>query len=144
MITDDDKAFLLSFEECSLGAKCWTHAAHVRMGWLVLETSSCFDEALERIRSGIMRFNASKNGIGYHETITVAFARLIESRRLIGEDWEAFAVRNSDLFEKNCLQTYYSSAVLASEEARRSSLEPDLCKLPHPPLVRAEKQAKGN
>jgi hypothetical protein len=45
MITDDDKAFLLSFEECSLGAKCWTHAAHVRMGWLVLETSSSFDGA---------------------------------------------------------------------------------------------------
>jgi hypothetical protein len=132
MITDDDKAFLLSFEECSLGAKCWTHAAHVRMGWLVLETSSSFDEALERIRTGIMRFNSSKNSIGYHETITIAFARLIESRRLNGESLEAFVARNPDLLEKDCLKRFYSPAILASEEARNRFIEPDLAALPQP------------
>lgn len=132
MITDDDKAFLQSFEECALGAKCWTHAAHVRMGWLVLETSSSFDEALERIRSGIMRFNSSKNSIGYHETITIAFARLIDSRRLPGETFNAFVERNQDLFEKDCLKRFYSPAVLASEEARHRFIEPDLAVLPQP------------
>lgn len=130
MITDDDRAFLQSFEECSLGAKCWTHAAHVRMGWLVLETSSSFEEALERIRSGIMRFNSTKNSIGYHETITVAFARLIDSRRLTGETLEAFLARNPDLLDRNCLKQFYSKAILASEKARQNFIEPDITPLP--------------
>lgn len=95
MLTDDDTAFLNSFEQCSLGAKCWTHAAHIRMGWLMLETSNSFDDALARIRAGIMRFNSAKNSIGYHETITVAFAQLIDSKRQPGESWSTFAERNS-------------------------------------------------
>lgn len=130
MITDDDKAFLQSFEDCSLGAKCWTHAAHVRMGWLVLETSTSFEEAINRIRNGIMRFNSSKNSIGYHETITVAFARLIDSRRLTGETLEAFVARNPDLNDKNCLRLFYSQETLASEEARQQFVEPDIAPLP--------------
>lgn len=132
MITDADKAFLQSFEECSLGAKCWSHAAHVRMGWLVLEASSSFVEALERIRSGIMRFNSTKNSIGYHETITIAFARLIDSRRRPGETLEAFLARNPDLLEKDCLKRFYTPAILASEEARHRFVEPDLAALPQP------------
>lgn len=130
MITDDDKAFLQSFEDCSLGAKCWTHAAHIRMGWLVLETSTSFEEAINRIRNGIMRFNSSKNSIGYHETITVAFARLIDSRRLTGETLEAFVARNPDLNDKNCLRLFYSQETLASEEARQQFVEPDIVPLP--------------
>jgi len=129
-ITEDDDNFLQSFEECSLGAKCWNHTAHLRMGWLVLEKSTSFEEALERIRNGIMRFNSSKNSIGYHETITVAFARLIDSRRKVNDDWTIFADRNSDLFEKNCLEKFYSPEVLSSEKARKIFIEPDRCALP--------------
>lgn len=130
MITDDDKAFLQSFEDCSLGAKCWTHAAHVRMGWLVLETSTSFDEAINRIRNGIMRFNSSKNSIGYHETITIAFARLIDSRRLAGETLEGFVARNPDLNDNDCLKRFYSQEILTSEKARQQFVEPDLAPLP--------------
>jgi len=100
------------------------------MAWLVLETSASFDEALERIRNGIKRFNATKNSIGYHETITLAFARLIDSRRLAGETSEAFVARNRDLLQKDCLKRFYSPAVLASEEARHQFVEPDRAALP--------------
>jgi hypothetical protein len=130
MITEDDRNFLESFETCSLGAKCWTHAAHVRMGWLVLQTSPSFDEALIRIRNGILRFNSTKNSIGYHETITVAFARIIDSRREPGQTFQMFAEKNKDLFEKNCLERFYSDATLRSEQARETFLEPDLEQLP--------------
>lgn len=130
MIMDDDRKFLESFEQCSLGAKCWTHAAHVRMGWLVLETSTSFDDALMRIRNGIMRFNSTKNSIGYHETITIAFARIIDSRREAGESFQVFSEKNKDLFEKTLLERFYSAAILRSEQARESFLEPDLEQLP--------------
>ncbi|PZM77149.1 MAG: hypothetical protein DKT66_28330 [Candidatus Melainabacteria bacterium] len=128
MITDDDKAFLNSFEQCSLGSKCWNHAAHIRMAWLVLQQESSFESALERIRQGIKRFNAVNNSIGYHETITVAFARLIDARRIPNQSWQTFFEKNSDLFEKNCLEKFYSPELLSS--ARDIFLEPDRSPLP--------------
>lgn len=130
MITVDDRNFLNAFEDCSMQSACWTHAAHVRMGWLVLETSDSFEHALERMRVGIMRFNSSKNSIGYHETITVAFATLINSRRLPGEDFQSFAKRNGDLFEKGCLSRFYTLKTLRSAAARDEFVPPDLCDLP--------------
>lgn len=54
MITEDDDNFLRSFEQCSLGAKCWNHAAHIRMAWLVLEKSESFQQALDRIKRGYL------------------------------------------------------------------------------------------
>jgi len=130
MINESDEEFLRSFEECSLGAKCWTHAAHIRMAWRVIETSPSFEHALERIRSGIMRFNSSKNSIGYHETITLVFAQLIDGRRQQGESWLVFAENNPDLFDKNVLDQFYSRDLLFSEEARQTFIEPDLKNLP--------------
>lgn len=133
MITEDDSQFLDSFEQCSLGAKCWTHAAHVRMGWLVLETSSSFEEALTRIRAGIMRFNSTKNNIGYHETITVAFARVIDARRQAGDSWQTFSEKHKDLFDKSFLERYYTAETLRTERSREVFLEPDREQLPGPP-----------
>ncbi len=130
MITEDDKQFLESFEQCSLGGKCWTHAAHVRIGWIILETSNNFDEALTRLRSGIMKFNSTQNSIGYHETITVAFARIIASRRNAGGTWKIFSEVHTDLFQKNCLEEFYSAESLKSNEARKNFIEPDRAKLP--------------
>ena len=38
-----------------------------------------------------MKFNSTQNSIGYHETITVAFARIIASRRNAGGTWNGRA-----------------------------------------------------
>ncbi len=130
MLTHEDRKFLDSFETCALGATCWTHEAHVRIGWSILTTSDTFDAALSRLRSGIMKFNASKNSIGYHETITVAFARIIDSRRQSNESWQDFSERNSDLFDKTCIGRHYSRELLASEQARSQFMDADLAALP--------------
>ena len=129
MITDDDRQFLQSFEQCSLGAKCWNHTAHIRMGWLVLQQESSFELALERIRQGIKKFNSTNNSIGYHETITVAFARIIDARLAAEESWQMFAERNKDLFEKSFLEKFYSAASLGAQHARENFIEPDLSQL---------------
>lgn len=130
MITENDRIFLDSFESCAMGSACWTHAAHVRIGWLILSTSNTFDNALSRLRSGIMRFNATKSSIGYHETITVAFARVIDSRRQSGESWNHFIEKNADLLKKSCLADFYSPEILKSARARVSFVEPDCKPLP--------------
>lgn len=95
----------------------------------MLETSNSFEHALARMKAGIMRFNSAKNSIGYHETITVAFAQLINLKRQSGESWSVFAERNPELFDKNILNQFYSRELLFSEKARQTFIEPDLTKL---------------
>jgi hypothetical protein len=130
----EDEEFLQMFEQCSLSGKCWTHVAHVRMAWLQMERSSSFEEALERIRTGIMAFNSSVKSVGYHETITVAFARLIHHKRQTEPTatWQDFIVKHSDLVSKEnpILNFYYSPEVLSSQDAHAKFVEPNLKPLP--------------
>ena len=78
-----DEIFLAAFENTSLPRHEWTHAAHVRMGFLYLSRLP-YAEAEASIVAGIRRFNAAKgNPTGYHQTITIAFARLIAARTVV-------------------------------------------------------------
>jgi hypothetical protein len=151
-----DEEFLLAFQACTLTRPQWTHEAHVRMAWLYL-TRLPFTEALDRIRTGIRKLNSkigqpavthrapsrhsckaarviSSTGDpnGYHETITVAFARVIASRSRLGEDYAAFRDRNPDLFDRTlpALFRHYTKALLWSPEARSRFIEPDVEALP--------------
>jgi hypothetical protein len=125
-----DAEFLAAFEACTIPRADWTHEAHVRMAWLYL-TGHPFPDALQRIRTGIRRYNDSLGGTGYHDTITVAFARLIASR-LAGDGYAAFRAANPDLMDRTigALKRYYSEARLKSDEAKAAFVEPDLTPLP--------------
>lgn len=134
-ITEGDREFLRSFEELSLGKKCWNHAAHVRMAWLELERQGSYDRALEKIRTSIRRFNAANGSVGYHETITVAFTRLIHHRRSVGEaSWryEDFIRNNPDLLSTApfLLDEYYEPERLKTPEAREGFVMPTRKPLP--------------
>jgi hypothetical protein len=121
--------FLTAFESCTLPREHWTHSAHVRLAWLYL-TQLPFAAALDRIRDGIRRYNAAGGSDGYHETITVAFTRLVHARLApdrAPEDFPAFQARNPELFagRGDLLGQHYSSATLASTEAKQRFVEPD-------------------
>jgi hypothetical protein len=129
-----DEEFLAAFESCTLPKVEWTHAAHVRMAWLYFARLPC-RAALEAIRSGIQRYNASHGSDGYHETITVALALLIHSRLTASEPAEGFAAfrgRNGDLFESRSklLGQHYDHATLGSPEAKRRFVPPDRAPFP--------------
>lgn len=129
-MTDDE--FLAAFEATTLPRPEWTHQAHVRMAWLYL-TRLPFAEAVQKARAGIRGYNAAQgNHIGYHDTVTVAFVRLIASRLAAGEGFVAFLERNADLLDRQCppLLRHYSRAKLESAEARAGFVEPDLLPLP--------------
>ena len=142
-LPQEDEEFLQMFEQCSLSGKCWTHVAHVRMAWLQMQRSASYEEALERIRNGIMAFNASVQSVGYPETIPVAFARLIFYRRGTSnaDTWLQFIELHDDLISKETpiLNVYYSPELLATAEARASFVEPDRQPLPEVAVVVAEK-----
>lgn len=127
-----DAEFLAAFEACTVPRADWTHEAHVRMAWLYL-TRFPFPDALHRIRTGIQRYNNSLGGTGCHDTITVAYARVIASRLDRREGYEAFRGRNPDLFDRimAVLRTYYSEGRLKSDKAKAAFVEPDLRPLPN-------------
>jgi hypothetical protein len=132
-MTDDE--FLAAFERCNLTRADWTHAAHVRVGWLYLSKGDSFDGVLAKVREGIKRFNLNvlDKPDGYHETITYAFLRLIFARRQSGpcsEDFLTFRSKHSDLFCSKSLEKHYSKALLDSPRARLEFVLPDLAPLP--------------
>lgn len=132
----NDEQFLAAFEACTIPKSEWTHAAHIRMAWMYLGRLR-FLEALQAIRAGIRRYNAAVGGLptAYHETITAAFAKLIQHRRRrqVGEEtFTAFRERNPDLFDRSTLilSRHYTLARIQSDAARERFLEPDLEPLP--------------
>ena len=98
----------------------------------------------DRIRIGILKYNTDvlHRRHKYHETVTVAFARIVADRMRTGEKWDDFARRIDDLLntEVPLLLRYYSKDRLFSEAAREAFLEPDLEKIPSPDRKREEDQ----
>lgn len=133
----DDRALIAGFESQTVSRAEWTHRAHVRTAYLYLREHS-FDDALGRIRSGILALNAA-NGVantptgGYHETITVAFMRIIASTlRHYGpaETSDAFCDAHPHLMTPFVLRLYYTRALINSPEARAAFIGPDIAPLP--------------
>jgi len=137
---DADPAFLRAFEARTIPFETWTHRSHVRMAYLYLRDHG-LDEGLRRIRAGIRALNASHGDRvpegelerGYHETLTVAWARIIEGviRRWGAEaDFEAFAAKHPHLLKRTLLRLFYSRERIVTWEAKRAFVEPDLLPLP--------------
>ena len=155
----DDK-FLAKFENRTLTRAKWTHEAHVRMAWLYVMRTPSYRDARNKVRTGIKRLNAAfearsvvpcgatrpaepvaqteSKPIGFHETITTAFVRLISARVRDGESFSTFRKRNPDMFDGklSALLTHYSPALLFSDGAKVKFVEPDLAPLPKPWVAR--------
>jgi hypothetical protein len=133
----DDRQFLLEFEGAAISRERWTHAFHIRMAFLYLRDFP-FDEALRRIRCGIQKLNHANQvpetpTSGYHETVTVAWARVVAATlRAHGPatDFDAFAAANPHLLAKTLLRLYYSQERMRVSEAKSTFVAPDLAPLP--------------
>lgn len=128
-----DLHFLQRFESFELPEAEWTHLAHVRLAWICLNLGAA-EDALLRIRRGILRYNTKvlERGHKYHDTVTVAFTRIIGDRMRAAERWTDFAERIGDILDpgRPVLLRYYSASRLYSDEARRRFIEPDREDLP--------------
>jgi hypothetical protein len=117
-----DDEFIGALEACTLPASEFTHAAHVRAGYLYLRSGS-FGQAIERTAATIRRYATSLGVPGkYHETITVAYLAVIQERlaeRGDGGGWDGFAAANPELFERDLLLKWYPSEQLKSTVARQ-------------------------
>lgn len=124
-----------AFLSGSLPREQWTHAAHLSVGaWHVHHFGA--DEAIARLRVGIRALNdrhgtRNTTTTGYHETITIAYVRLIEEFLAFFDAGVPLEDRVSRLVsgplsERSCLLKFWSRAVLMSEAARAAWIAPDL------------------
>src|SRR5450432_211738 len=120
MLLMDDEELRRRFEDRTLPFAQWTHRMHVRIAYCYLHAHP-FDEAVDRIRSGIKAYNAA-NALpegptsGYNETTTVAFLRIIDAvMRTYGKamptpDSETFCEMHPQLLHRELLRLFYSPA----------------------------------
>ncbi|MES1171745.1 MAG: hypothetical protein ABUL77_00785 [Bacteroidota bacterium] len=132
------------FQSQAIPRERWTHAAHLSVGaWHVDRFGA--DEAIARLRTGIRALNdrhgtANTTTSGYHETITVAYARLIEEFLAAFAPGLLLAARvdhllASPLSQPSFLLRFWSRPSLMSEAARAAWVPPDLAPLGLPPGV---------
>jgi len=133
----DDAAFVRRFEACEIPLEEWNHKAHLRVAWTYLRRFG-LEGAIERMRLGVPRFNASKgipDGLdqGYHDTLTVAWLRIVHAMMEAHgpeADATAFLERHTQLHSKALLRLYYTRDRILTWEAKGRFVEPDLAPLP--------------
>jgi hypothetical protein len=136
-MTGADSIFLRAFEDCTLPFEQWKHRAHIKVAYLYLRQLP-FPEALKKIRNAIKRYNAATNTPetlerGYHETITVAWMRLVDfTLREYGPAASAdeFLEAQEELLNKKALRFFYSRERIVSWRAKAEFVEPDLAPFP--------------
>lgn len=138
-----DDELLAAFEAVELRLDQFSHRAHLRLAWILLERLD-FDAALAQLRCGLPRLLeafgiADTPTQGYHETTTRAFLTVVDvTRRAYADelecaDSEAFCAAHPQLHSSKLLRLFYSPARRMDPRAKSNFLEPDLAPLPRFP-----------
>jgi hypothetical protein len=117
------------FERCEFGVEEFTHARHLTVAaWYLCHLSP--NEALVRMKTGLVRFIEHHGKQGYHETITRFWmeivGRFVESMSRDAAIMETVNRVVERYDNKDVLFEYYSRERVLSERAKRQWVEPDL------------------
>lgn len=122
-------------DRCDMPNDEFSHRYHLTMAACKIFGGATLDE----VRNTILALNAANKVEqtttgGYHETITVAWYRLIKHHLAsLPEETPRLLAVNSVLHEftdKYVLLRHYSRELIMSWEARKSFVEPDIAPLP--------------
>ena len=133
---------ITAFRSCTLPRDQWTHTAHLRVGaWHVHHLGA--EAARGELRSRIRRLNdhhGTPNSAtsGYHETITIAYVRLIGGFLSafppeVALERRVEALIDGPLGERSFLLRFWSRERLMCAQARAEWIPPDLAPLGSPP-----------
>jgi hypothetical protein len=127
------RALVRTFEDCSLYPETFKHYQHLAVALWYLAHHP-YDEAAEKMRSGIRKLAAAYGKMGYHETITEFWLRMVSNfiaGRSVNESVTALTNRLLEQVEdKALIYEYYSADLLSSAVAKERWVEPDLKPLP--------------
>jgi hypothetical protein len=126
--------FLAAFENGTLPKSHWTHRAHLFTGACYVHAHGV-ELATDYMRERIKRYNLAVGGqntatSGYHETITVAWIKLLDrlhrdSAPIARADFAALAVERFGN-AREIFRQYYDYDLVASTEARARWVPPNL------------------
>jgi hypothetical protein len=133
----NDEAFLQAFETRTFPFDQWHHDAHIKVAYLYLRRHP-LKEAIEKMRAGIKAYNAAHKvpegpDRGYHDTVTVAWLRLVHLTLCEygpAESAACFYEQHPELSQKKVLRLFYSRGLIMSPQAKAAFVEPDLAPLP--------------
>ena len=137
--TDDEIQTLVSaFEACSFHPSEFRHYQHLTVAlWYVWHLSA--DEASAKMTKGIRRLAETYGKMGYHETITLFWLRIVanfvaehRANKSLNETANALIDCCND---KELIGQFYSAELLATDKAKAEWVEPDLKALPESPAA---------
>ena len=131
--TDDEiQALVSAFEACSFHPSEFRHYQHLTVAlWYVWHISR--DEATAKMTKGIRRLAETYGKMGYHETITLFWLRIVANFVAEHRESSLTAVANALIDrcnDKDLIEQFYSAELLATEKAKAEWVEPDLKALP--------------
>jgi hypothetical protein len=124
-------AFDSLMSEVTASAGRFGHREHLHLAWLAVRRHGAAG-ATDLVSAGIQR-TARYAGAPqkYHATVTAAWIKLVAHHVPDGpDDFSAFLDHNPRLLDKRLLTGHYTSARLASAEAKRTWVDPDLAPFP--------------
>ena len=129
---EEIRTLVESFEACSFHPSEFRHYQHLTVAlWYVRNLS--FEEATDKVTSGIRRLAETYGKTGYHETITLFWLRVVSCFVAERENVSLTELANALIdhcVDKNLISRHYSADLLASAKAKAEWVEPDLHPLP--------------
>ena len=124
-----DERLLNAMENSALDPSYFSHEAHLRWGWLLLENND-LDEAINKACNQLRQYTAELGAADkYNETVTVAAMRAIHHFRLKSEsdNFKDFIAESSRLKTsfKELMNTHYSENIFSSAKAKKMYMKPD-------------------
>ncbi|HET7414097.1 MAG TPA: hypothetical protein VFI97_00165, partial [Arthrobacter sp.] len=109
------------------------HREHLRLAWLLLDDTGCPSRAEEEVSRIIERIAIThRKPQRYNRTLTDAWVKIVAHCRNAagGASFEELLMQHPWLFDKRIITRHYTSRRLASTQARRTWVAPDLRPLP--------------
>lgn len=124
--------FAALMREVMAAADHFGHRQHIQLTWLAVrryDTAAAIDLVGDGIQRTARYAGAPQK---YNATVSRAWVELVDHHAAQpgADDFAAFAEQNPALLDKRLLSRFYTSATLASEEARTGWVEPDLAPFP--------------
>lgn len=132
--TDEEIRTLVSaFEACSFHPSEFRHYQHLTVAlWYVWHFPP--DEATARMTTGIRRLAETYGKMGYHETITLFWLRIVTNFVAEHRGKCSLTATVNAIIERcddqNLIRQFYSAELLATDKAKAAWVEPDLKALP--------------
>jgi hypothetical protein len=126
---DEIRAYVAAFEACAFHPSEFRHYQHLTVAlWYVWNLPS--EEAGAKMTTGIRRLAEAYGKMGYHETITLFWLRMVSGFVAKQRGECSLTATTNALIEcyndKDLIRQFYSAELLATDKAKSEWVEPDL------------------